>query len=242
MVYFDDGSIEKFIESLYAVCDSSEYGARRALDRCSQTVRQEVQAFVECYQQHALHVTGDGTVNIFEQMYQLSKKLNDSDEFAAPLLISKVLIDQVARREISKFTGIAQAITELALLETPESTSPRGRKFLSRIARTFISGLHAECIVMCRSAMEAELEAEISGDECISVLGRRMQANFNLIDRIAVASNLHRISERGRELADFVRRTANSAVHRDPESSTDIKDVIAATLRVLWELDASRRG
>src|SRR5205823_6604127 len=120
----------------------------------------------------------------------------------------------------------------------PENASPRSQAFFKCVGRTFLHGFALECAVMCRSVLEAELVAEVSPDDCISVLGSR-NIQFELTDRIATAGRLGRLTSEGAEKAHRVRRLGNDAVHGNPSKikRDDLLGLIADTLQVLCELD-----
>jgi len=117
--------------------------------------------------------------------------------------------------------------------------------FLRRVSNCYLYGLDAECMVMCRSVLDAELEAEISNDECIDVLGQRTPPYFGLADRIAVALKQERITYEGAQDARDVKDAGNMAVHGSPEvvvKGMTASHVIEKTIRVIEELNAGRAG
>ena len=99
-------------------------------------------------------------------------------------------------------------------------TTGKTEKFLERVSRCFLFGFDLECLVMCRSVLESELEANISTDDCIAQLGLARRARgeaeplFDMGSRIIVARRLRRFSDEQADLAHDVRKKGNQAVHQ----------------------------
>jgi hypothetical protein len=121
------------------------------------------------------------------------------------------------------------------LLE-PLDPSKNAAKFLQRVSRCYVYGFDTECVVMCRSVLDAEFESEISADDCISALGGNFRNRYNLDDRISAAGKLNRVSFEACEHAHDVRRTGNNAVHVRADAKVDPLSVIKKTLSVIREL------
>jgi hypothetical protein len=132
----------------------------------------------------------------------------------------------------------------LALLNLAVSleASWRARAFLQRVSRCYLYGFNAECVVMCRSVLESEFEAEVPNDDCITALGdpvRRDRKNrpiFDFNDRTRAAVILKRITAEVAQLSDDVREDGRDAVHRWPKAQTDPKIYIEKTLKVIAAL------
>jgi len=124
-------------------------------------------------------------------------------------------------------------------LVKPLAPSDRSRAFLRRVARCYLFGFDAECIVMCRSALEREFEAVVSNCDCIDVLGMPAYRDssgkplFSLCARIHVAKNKNRITPTVLDLAHSVRKAGRDAVHKLPKVKRDAKELIADTIAVL---------
>lgn len=136
-------------------------------------------------------------------------------------------------------------IVMLLVLGRRGRPSGRGQSFLKRVGRCYLYGFDAKCVVMCRSVLDAELEAEIAADDCIDILGadrrpiRDGAPLFDLVDRIAVAFKLARISAKGRDAATRVREDGNHAVHRKARVRREVSATVGETLLVIDELQAS---
>ncbi len=69
--------------------------------------------------------------------------------------------------------------------ETMEPT-PRTAAFLRSVSRCYLAGFDSECIVMCRSVLDAAFDAEIPRDECGD--------DYSLASKMDVACRSRRIS------------------------------------------------
>jgi hypothetical protein len=117
--------------------------------------------------------------------------------------------------------------------------------FLKRVSRCYLYGFDVECAIMCRSAMDAEFQSEISADDCIAKLGRRPTRDgeplLDLSDRIAVAGSTGRLDKELVDLAHKLRKETNSLVHRNPRPPADISAILEGTLRVISALQSSSK-
>lgn len=123
--------------------------------------------------------------------------------------------------------------------------SERARNFLKRLARCYLFGFDNECIIMCRTILDVEFEAEISSDDCIgkretNKFNRNNQPLFDLYDRIFVAKELGRIDEITYKLADDVRKQGNNAVHKNPTPDIDSLMIIQNALTVIDKLYSTK--
>jgi len=132
----------------------------------------------------------------------------------------------------------------LKLLPLVRRSQPgwRVRDFLRRVSRCYIYGFDTECAVMCRSVLEAELDEQISLDDCIAALGGdRRQGGpdspiYDFTDRIAVATTLGRLDQTLADKANRVRTIANNLLHRKPRMRVDVLTVIEDALDVIEAL------
>jgi hypothetical protein len=100
--------------------------------------------------------------------------------------------------------------------------SPKCLAFLRRVSRCYVWGFEPECIIMCRSALEAAFDAEVATDECIGVLGDEHRPRrdgvpvYDLYDRVNVAKEKGYIDSEAKAKADRIREAGNAMVHRRP--------------------------
>jgi len=145
--------------------------------------------------------------------------------------------------ELARMANVAEErILDLAGMAVQQMPSGKAAGFLRRVARCCQFGFDAECLIMCRSVIDAELLSEISGDECISVLGQRQY--FDLGDRIEAARRLRLLSFELAQEAHNIRKLGNKAVHGDPDVAKGIDSlgIIKNTLKIVEELNRGGSG
>jgi hypothetical protein len=133
---------------------------------------------------------------------------------------------------------------ELLMFVKERNPSPKAKAFLQRVARCYLFGFDAECVIMCRAVLDREFDAEISCDDVVTwwrttdKSKRGKHPPFNLWERIQAAFHVRRIDAVNRDAADEVRDVGNKAVHQKPAISNSL-DYIRKTVQVL---DALRQG
>jgi hypothetical protein len=137
---------------------------------------------------------------------------------------------------------------DLLLLLRNRQPCDRARAFLQRVARCYLFGFDAECVVMCRAVLDRDFEAEISGDDVECWWGwykstdnerKRKNAPHNLWGRIQTALFKCRLTQEEFDAADTVRNRGNDAVHKKPAGS-DALARVRETVQVLDGLEKTR--
>lgn len=136
----------------------------------------------------------------------------------------------------------AQRIWELLQLVRTFELSNRTRAFLRSISRCYVYGLNRECIVLCRSALEAELESDVSLDkaaaqdvsEVSKQTHRRERLDHSAI-RIDLAEKAGRISRESARSAREIMRLGRE-VQKRPDLPGSAMDAVRSTLTILGEL------
>ena len=127
-----------------------------------------------------------------------------------------------ARRTIRLFPLVIEAKTNDAV-----------RKFLKRIARCYIWDFAPECIILCRSALEAAL------GEGLMQTAIRKDPNWeraHIKDNINRAHCLGLLDEEGKKYAHEVRIRGNKTLHDQPDITNDIFGTIKMTTVVLAQI------
>lgn len=141
--------------------------------------------------------------------------------------------------------GTAERMWKLLLLAHRLDPGWESAAFLKRVSRCYLFGFDPECVVMCRSTLDAHFNAKIPDNVCARELEvedsprRNGPSVFRLCDRIAVAKMTDRISPETAEKADQVRGAGNAVVHHWPEvpkAFGDCLNVISTTVAVIREL------
>jgi len=118
---------------------------------------------------------------------------------------------------------------DLLLLLRERALCDEARAFLQRVARCYLFGFDAECVVMCRSVLDLELGNAVD-----------RQAGKSLCEKIKAAYDVGMISDTECKTAHDVRCQGNKAVHEDP-GCDDALTVVRSTVLVLDALKKSRR-
>jgi len=145
-------------------------------------------------------------------------------------------------------SSVRARFVDLLLLLKDRQPCDRARSFLQRVARCYLFGFDAECVVMCRAVLDREFEAEIPGDDVESWWAwykttsrgekhRRKNAQHNLWGRIHTARFTQRLTEEEFDAADAVRDCGNGAVHKRPVSG----EVLETVQQTVQALDALAR-
>jgi len=100
--------------------------------------------------------------------------------------------------------------------------------FLRLVTRCYIWGFDAECIVLCRSAMEKAIKDKLM---CEKRLGKKQY--YTLKHRIEVAKREGLIDDNIAKIADGIRDRGNTVVHKDPKATKLVSQTIHETIRVI---------
>jgi hypothetical protein len=147
-------------------------------------------------------------------------------------------VGDMARRAAERFS-------DLCLMARRTRLSKHTAHFLRRVSRCYLYGFDAECGIMCRSALDAEFQAEIPSDDCLRILGprpiREGEPLLDLNDRIETARKTGRLTADAASVAHEIRRATNRLVHRNPKPPEDVVGLISGTISVITALGASKR-
>lgn len=111
------------------------------------------------------------------------------------------------------------------------------QQFLALVSRCYIYDLIPECIVMCRSAMEAAFRELVPDTLCRTTLKRGTDGNYRLADRIAAAFGTKDSPLCGHpelyKAAQEVQVRGNNTVHYNPHATRDALGTIRSAVRVI---------
>jgi hypothetical protein len=116
-------------------------------------------------------------------------------------------------------------------------------RYLRHVSRCFILGFDAECIILCRGAIDSAFATAAPDSACRS-LGWSPNAGygFTLSQRINAAKELQLIDERGWKAAKDVNEAAKDPLHVDPGLAKSAFTVIRDMLAVVRQLTPSKRA
>ncbi|MGF1633057.1 MAG: DUF4145 domain-containing protein [Phycisphaerae bacterium] len=141
----------------------------------------------------------------------------------------------------------------LDLLQLLKDRRPgdRAKAFLQRVARCYLFGFDAECVVMCRAVLDREFAESVTDDDQVSAWWKSYETTMEgrkykgrrppygqFWARIEAAQHADMISAEDRDAADAVRKRGNDAVHDRPATGQAL-EVVRQTVQVL---DALERG
>lgn len=180
----------------------------------------------------------EGALGSEKGLKLLRKKIENA------LALANTRLRYCLAREMIQVLKVAESerILDIGALVRQLNPTARSGAFLERVSRCFLFGCDLECMVMCRSALESEVEARISTDDCIEHLGHRTPARgrrealYEFADRIAVAQRLGKLNDEQASHAHDVRRKGNQAVHQ--MSARGKKEVLRMIERTIELLDA----
>jgi hypothetical protein len=144
----------------------------------------------------------------------------------------------IARAAIKVADNAVDRFWDLLGLMSDVSMSGRTLEFLRRVSRCYLFGFDAECAIMCRGVLDAELESHVARED---VLDTADTSEYSLDNRIVTALRRKIISFEAAEKAHRVRQIGNHRVHRSPEQPKDVLKVIKDTLWVISELAKNER-
>jgi hypothetical protein len=110
--------------------------------------------------------------------------------------------------------------------------------YFGRAVRTYVRGLDAECIALCRSALEAALEARVSYDTCVERLGPRnkREGRYTLRDRLHIARLEGLLNGELTKVVEAICERANKVLHEDAKLTQRVDSTIHETARVVCAL------
>jgi len=169
---------------------------------------------------------------------------HDSPLAQSPQLLEEHVCITFGWEAMGMLSTARERFWELLLFVKDRKPSPKAKAFMQRVARCYLFGFDAECVVMCRAVLDREFDAEIPCDDVVTWWrttdkGKKGKpAPFNLCGRIQAAFHVGRIDKVVRDAADKVRNDGNDAVHKTPSISNSL-DYIRKTVQVL---DALHQG
>jgi predicted RNA-binding protein len=114
------------------------------------------------------------------------------------------------------------------------------KNFIEIVIQSYIWGYDAQCIIICRSAMENALRSAIDYETLIKHFGTNSKGTFfSLTDFIAAAKKENIIRERNAKNANTVRTRANAILHKDPRLTEDTEWIIFHTTDIISEIEGN---
>jgi hypothetical protein len=189
-------------------------------------------------------LSGVGVVDCLRDTYTA---LSPDSPLAQPLqLLDEHICIVFGWEAMGMLSTARERFWELLVFVKDRKPSTKAKAFLHRVARCYLFGFDAECVVMCRAVLDREFDAKVSCNDVITwwkttKKGKKGKpAPFNLWGRIRAALHVRRIDKDNRNAADKVRKDGNKAVHQKPSLSNSL-DYIRKTVQVLDALGRRSR-
>lgn len=142
------------------------------------------------------------------------------------------LADDFAARVIVAANRVLQ-LSNLLVSGKPSDDTVR---FLRRISRCFIWGFDAECVILCRGAIDTAFTSAVPDATCDKHGLVRASFGHTLTNRIRAALLEGIIDDETKRAAFRVNTPATEAAHRNPDEAIGILGVIQDTRDVLQRL------
>ncbi len=130
----------------------------------------------------------------------------------------------------------ANRILQLSNLVVRGKPSLATLRFLRHISRCFIWGFDAECVILCRGAMDTAFANAVSDEICDKHGLRRASFGHTLANRITAACMEGIIDKRTKSAAFRVNTPATEAAHRNPDGVLDVLGIVEDTMSVIQRL------
>lgn len=105
--------------------------------------------------------------------------------------------------------------------------------FLTLVTRSYVWGFDAECIILCRSAMEAAIEDRVTYEMCEKQFGPPIGGYYTLKSRLVVAKKEGLFEDNIANIAEGIRDIGNKVLHEDPNLTKTVFKTITDTIRVI---------
>lgn len=165
----------------------------------------------------------------------------DPEDEESPLkMVWERLSIDLAWEAIDRIKQGPQRILDLYLLALGTRPSPRVQQFLTRLGRCYSWGFEPECVMLCRSVIDAAFGDTVDNAMCEKHPRESGKIGFTLADKIRAAYEEGLIDRRTQKAAERIRLRGNQAVHRQPDLTKDVLGTVRDTLAVLEKLSTRR--
>lgn len=141
---------------------------------------------------------------------------------------------ELAYESVAELRKMAIRCFELTQDVLTERPGEPVRRFLRRLGRAYTAGLVAESVILCRAVLENSLVERF--DRASIPLPATPEGRSSMRTRIDAARTLNFLSDEAARSAITIWQRGNTAVHNDPDATSDALGTIRLTLLVLKEL------
>ena len=165
----------------------------------------------------------------FEALWELGEYLPEGTPLG--YLGERLFVDLLGQA-VGMCEDGARRLLDLLRLTIVAAPAKPTADFLRRVSRCYLWGFDAECVILCRSALDTAFRERMSDEMCESGL-EPTQRRFSLADWIKAAFKKKLINYDEKEAAFSVKERGDKAVHYDPRATQDICGTVVLTLTVL---------
>jgi len=171
----------------------------------------------------------------------LHQRPSDAQEDNSSLrLVWERLHIKVAWDAVSKIKEGADKMLKLYRLVLKDSPSKATQSFLSRLSRCYVWGFDPECIILCRSIIDAAFRDSIDDEICKRQgqysTNSKGEYYFTLSNRIKAAFKEGIIDRRAKDMAFRIKERGDKAVHYQPDITKQVWETIYDTVVVLEKI------
>jgi len=166
--------------------------------------------------------------------------------------VHRVIDEQIGRVIVSMQASAESRFMKLVLLGKKALIDSRTGDYLRRVSQCYLVGLDEQCVIMCRSALEAAFLQTVPDRTCDQVAEVRKTPRpgretpeYTLDDRMRAAKAAGIVDDGVLKLARFVKNVANDLVHpeRERRRALDQKTmdmILMETIEVIQALSGPR--
>ena len=143
---------------------------------------------------------------------------------------------EVADRKLAVAANRILQLSKMVVSGTPSVSTLR---FLRHVSRCFIWGFDAECVILCRGAIDRAFAETVSDAVCDKHGLEKAKFGHTLTNRIKAALREGMIDEATNNAAFRVNTPATKATHRNPDEVIDVLGIVRDTRDVVQHVVAA---
>lgn len=215
------------LESILPAMSEKFQKAREKLSQAGLTP-DEINGFLKSWEQLLLDATQPGESQVLLRLVW---------EQARIAFVAKSL-DQLERAAGGRILHLLSVLKQHA-------AKPKVMRYLQMVSRCFVYGFDAECVIMCRSALDVCLQEEVPDRLCelhkLEVKSPKQSISgggktYTIHQRIKAAQIDGLLSAKGKELISKVNEAAVPLVHQSAESCPPVLETIRNMIEAVAEL------
>ena len=147
--------------------------------------------------------------------------------------VEQAMDEEVGRSLVTMQATAEERMWKLILMGKQAIIDSRTSEYLKHVSRCYLLGLDEQCVIMCRSALEAAFLDAIPDSVCSRYVRKepppgRDAPEYTLRDRITAAEAQRTTTLGICKLARFVKNVANDFIHPEREDRRDLDEEFMA--------------